>query len=99
MTPDFVSRIIGMVILTILGARVGTDIAPQLNLNPVSSSIIIALVGFLAGLILTPWLTVRPVRAIRRFVTEMPIERLLLTLFGGFAGLLLALMLAYPCHF
>jgi uncharacterized protein YacL len=96
MTPDFVSRIIGMVILTILGARVGTDIAPQLNLNPVSSSIIIALVGFLAGLILTPWLTVRPVRAIRRFVTEMPIERLLLTLFGGFAGLLLALMLAYP---
>lgn len=96
MTPEFISRLIGMVVLTILGARFGTDIAPSLSVPTASGSLIIALVGFLTGLILTPWVTVRPIKALRRFINEMPVERLLLTLFGGLVGLLLALLLAYP---
>lgn len=96
MTPDFVSRIVGTVIFALLGARLGADSAQTLGLPVEVTSVIFALVGVLIGLILTPWLTIRPLRAIRHTINEMPVEVLMTGLFGLALGLGLALLLAYP---
>lgn len=96
MTPDFISRILGMIIFAIIGARLGTDAGDFLNLPATSSALLFGLTGTLFGLVATPYITIRPVRWLRRVINEVPIERLLMALAGGLVGLLLALLLAYP---
>jgi uncharacterized protein YacL len=96
MTSDFVSRLVGTIIFGLLGARVGVDAAPVVALPAEASVLIFALVGVLVGLILTPWLTVRPLRNIRRGINEMPVEVLITGLIGLALGLGITLLLAYP---
>lgn len=96
MTSDFLSRLIGLVVFTFVGARLGTDAARFINLDPLSSAFIFGLVGVLFGVIMTPYLTVRPIRAVRRAINEQPIERLLVACLGLLLGLLAGLLLAYP---
>lgn len=96
MTPDFISRLIGTVLFALIGARIGSDSATSMGLPAEITSVIFALVGVLVGLILTPWLTVRPLRAVRNAITEMPVDALLTSLTGLVGGLVLALLVAYP---
>ncbi|MEL7435300.1 MAG: PIN domain-containing protein [Chloroflexota bacterium] len=96
MTADFMFRMIGAVIFTALGARLGVSSANAVNLPPEASSFLFGLVGVLFGLIMTPYLTTRPVKAIRRSINEWPIERLLMSILGILTGLLIALLAAYP---
>ncbi len=96
LTADFISRIVGMVVFAIIGARLGVEIADTLRLDDLVVSFFFGLIGILFGLILTPWLTVRPVRRLSRAINEQPIEVLFTTVVGLLLGLLLALLLAYP---
>jgi len=96
MSQDFVARMIGMIAFSILGARLGAQIAEFLNLDLESRALIFGLTGFLFGLILTPYFTTRPLRAMRRLALEMPLDRLLVTFIGGLLGLLVVLLSAYP---
>ena len=73
---EFASRMIGMVIFALVGARLGVTAAATLALPELGVSFIFSLVGILFGLIMTPWITVRPVRALSRFINEMPIDAL-----------------------
>lgn len=93
---DFASRIIGLFVFTFIGAWLGADASSALSMPADASSLLFALVGALVGLILTPWITVRPVRALSHSVKEMPIEVFFMTLIGAFVGLLLALLAVYP---
>ncbi len=93
---EFASRMIGMVIFALVGARLGVSAAAVLALPELGVSFIFSLVGILFGLIMTPWITVRPLRAFRRFINEMPIEALFTTLLGLLIGLLIGLLAAYP---
>lgn len=93
---DFVSRIIGMVVFSLFGARLGVEAADLLGLPEEASWFLFALVGFLFGLILTPYMTVRPVRTISQMIKELPIEVLFMSLIGMFVGLSIALLVAYP---
>lgn len=96
MTLDFAFRLIGMVVFALLGARAGIDIAASSGLPVQLTSFTFALVGVLFGLILTPWLTTRPVRFISKIINERPIDVLLLALVGLILGLLIGLLAAYP---
>jgi uncharacterized protein YacL len=96
MSPDFVSRMIGLIVFMILGARIGAENAEFINYAPESSAFLFGLVGILFGVVITPWLTVRPVRNIRRAINEWPVERLLLSIMGMMLGLVIALLAAYP---
>lgn len=96
MTPDFISRLVGMILFSLVGARVGVDAASTLGLPTEVTSVIFSLVGVLIGLILTPWLTVRPLRYARHLINEQPIEVLFSALLGLAGGLLIALLMAYP---
>ncbi len=96
MTPDFISRLVGMVIFALIGARLGSDAAPALGLPDTATSLIFSMVGVLFGLLVGPWVLVRPLRSLRRAVTETPVDALLTALIGLVGGLAIALLLAYP---
>lgn len=96
MTLDFASRMIGLVIFTIIGIRLGVDSAEILSLTPQSGGFLFGVIGILFGLIMTPWFTVRPVMGLRRSVTELPVERLMMSLIGLLVGLTIAFLAAYP---
>ena len=96
MSQDFIARMIGMILFAILGARLGAQLAEFLNLDLESRALIFGLTGFLFGLILTPYFTTRPLRAIRRAALEMPLDRLMVAGAGGLLGLVVVLLSAYP---
>lgn len=93
---DFLSRIVGMFVFILIGARLGLDAADPLALPPDVTSSIFGLVGALFGLIITPWITVRPLNHANKSIREMPVEVFFITLVGGFIGVTLALLMAYP---
>jgi uncharacterized protein YacL len=95
-STEFFFRLLGMVVFAILGTRLGVSTAEVLDLPELAVSVIFGLVGVLFGLILTPSLTIRPVRRFSRSINEQPIEVLFTTVVGLLLGLLIALLLAYP---
>src|SRR5262245_37129201 len=96
MSVDFASRLLGMVIFALVGARMGVDSAATLALPPLATSFIFALLWMLFGRIITPYITVRPLRIASRIINEMPMEVLFTGFIGLVIGLGLALLVAYP---
>ena len=96
MTPFFIFRIVGLVVFSIVGIRVGSDLAGFINLSESESAFIFFWVGALFGLTATPWITVAPVQRLRRAINEMPVPKLIMSAIGGMFGLLLALMVSFP---
>ncbi|MBK8021615.1 MAG: PIN domain nuclease [Chloroflexi bacterium] len=96
MTFDFAFRLIGMVIFAFVGARLGVMTAPSLGMDELAVSFVFALVGILFGLIMTPWLTIRPIKILRRMVNEMAIDVLFTTLAGILLGVLIAVLASIP---
>jgi uncharacterized protein YacL len=99
MSIDFIVRIIGMIIFAVLGGYLGADLA-QFSEDPerltVFYTVAISLVGALFGLVVTPYLTTRPMRAIRARITKLSAETLTSGLIGLVSGLLVAALLAFP---
>lgn len=103
MSTDFVFRLIGMVVFTILGVVWGTQLGELANVDPAATeftveqyAVTFGLVGALVGLILTPYFTTRPVRAIRSFLIKVSAQELFSGLIGLIAGLAIAVLLAFP---
>jgi uncharacterized protein YacL len=96
MSIDFAARLIGMIVFALVGARLGVTAAAALALPELAVSFIFGLVGVLFGLIMTPWITTRPIRAFSRLINEVPVETLLTSLVGLLLGLLIGLLVAYP---
>ncbi|CAG1006556.1 MAG: PIN domain nuclease [Anaerolinea sp.] len=95
MTSELALRLIGMVICTLLGARIGASV--QIAPIPTETyALIFGLTGSLAGLILTPYVTTRPARFARRMVLEMPAEVLVTSLIGLIMGLVVAALFSVP---
>jgi uncharacterized protein YacL len=98
MSIEFIFRIIGMFILGIAGGFWGFDIAKA---NPRTTDIyvttmVFGLVGALAGIVLTPYFTTRPARAMRSLLGRMSAESLFAGLTGLVVGLLIAALLGFP---
>jgi uncharacterized protein YacL len=85
-----------MIVFALIGARLGTDTAPAFGLAETSTALIFALVGILFGLILTPWITVRPMRGAPKLINDMPAGILLISILGLGVGLLFGLVITYP---
>lgn len=96
MSFDFISRIVGMIVFALLGARLGMDATEFIGYPREVSATLFALSGALIGLVLTPWLTVRPFSILRRAINGMPVEMLLMAALGAILGLIISLLLAYP---
>ena len=96
MSAEFISRIVGMVVAAVGGVFLGIYVAAQLGGSPYQYAAIFLLVGALAGLILTPYVTVRPFIALRKRIRQAPAHQLLATTLGLIVGLIVAALLAFP---
>ncbi len=96
MSVEFILRIIFMFIFGVAGGIWGHDLARYAPGEVFRYTFGIALVGALVGLILTPYFTTRPARALRRLLGQLAAETLFATLVGLIVGLLTAALLAFP---
>ncbi|MCB8935434.1 MAG: PIN domain nuclease [Anaerolineae bacterium] len=97
---EFISRLIGAVVLATTLAIVGVQLANMLNLDPLRYGIAFGVgggvLGAVLGFLFTPYLTVRPINYIRQALSAMPLERLVALLLGVFLGLIAAALFAIP---
>lgn len=104
MSVDFISRLIGMVVFCIVGIYLGSHLGtitevnqnPAIPLNLAQYTFIFGLVGALFGLVLTPYLTTKPVKAIRSKLTRISAQSLFSSFLGLISGLIVAALLAFP---
>jgi len=96
MSVDFVFRLIGMVVFAIGGGYLGAWVGDLSGVEPLGYAFIFSLLGALTGLILTPFITTRPVRALRAALMKLSTQSLLAGLFGLVVGLMIAALLAFP---
>jgi uncharacterized protein YacL len=103
MSADFIVRLIGMVVFAIIGVSWGLNLGNLANVNPGPTTFsvewyafTIGLVGALVGLVLTPFITTRPIRALRKVFARISAQVLVFSLIGLVVGLIIAALLAYP---
>lgn len=103
MSADFVVRLIGMIVFAIFGVYLGAYLGRLAIVNPgdfpftiEQYAFTIGLVGALTGLILTPFITTRPIRAFRSLLTRISPQALFSSLLGLIVGLVVAALLAFP---
>jgi len=92
---EFVLRIIGMFVLAFGGGYWGYELSVYTD-DGAQTIIVFGLVGALTGLILTPYFTTRPARALRSILGQLSAESLFAGLGGLVVGLLIAALLAFP---
>src|SRR5258708_21023862 len=95
MTSEFLVRLSGMLIMALVGARFGVEVAVP-PLAPEVFALIFGLVGSLAGLILTPYFTTRPARFTSRMIRQLPAEVLVTSIFGLIFGLIISAFCSVP---
>ncbi len=96
MSIEFLFRILGMFILGIGGIYLGVYLS-RLAEGPAELwGLAFAMVGALLGLVLTPYLTTRPVRAIRKRMAQVSTQTMVAGLAGLIAGLLIAALVSGP---
>lgn len=96
MSTEFFFRLAGMVIFATVGALLGGYVGRATNQSPEVTAILLGLLGALIGLILTPYFTTRPVRAIRRVLLTVTAQTLASGLTGLIVGLIIAALLTFP---
>lgn len=96
MSVSFVLRLIGMLGFGALGVYGGVEFANLSGEDPQQFARIFGLVGALVGLVLTPYITVHPFRAVRRMLAQISSRALLAGLFGLIISLVIAGLLAFP---
>lgn len=96
-SAEFISRILGMALFGAGGVYLGVMLARMAS-SPETEiwAQIFGLVGVLIGLILTPYLTIRPIRGLRKLLAQVSARTLLAALFGLVVSLLIAGLLAFP---
>jgi len=106
MSIELIIRLIGLVIFGIIGIFLGESLGTIIQEIWVASPIpIIAyqiittlLVGFL-GFLIAPWISIKPVSAIRKRLSKLSAQTLIYGLIGLIFGLIAAALLAYPISF
>jgi uncharacterized protein YacL len=84
------------VVFSVLGVYFGTSLGKALGQAPELSALLVGLGGSLVGLILTPYITTRPIRAIRRTLLRVSTQTLAAGLTGLVVGLAIAALLTFP---
>ncbi len=96
MSVDLIYRLVGMVIFGIVGVVMGTHFGALAGEDPEHWAQVFGLVGVLFGIVLTPYITIRPIRTLRRVLGQMSIRTLVAGLLGLILSLVIAGLLAFP---
>ena len=76
MSFDFLLRIVGMFVFATVGWRIGDALGGGGDAQ-LRYIIVLALAGAALGLLITPWVTIRPYTWIRRLLRQVPAQQLL----------------------
>ncbi|OGO20754.1 MAG: twitching motility protein PilT [Chloroflexi bacterium RBG_16_48_8] len=96
MSGELIVRLIGMIVLMISGGILGLNLAPKVGGAVDLWGIVFALVGALAGLIITPFITTRPIRLFRSRIALISAQKMISGIIGLVVGLTIAALVASP---
>jgi len=96
MSIEFTFRLLGMVVFSVVGAYLGVYISDAMATPPEAMGILLGLLGALFGLIMTPFLTTRPIRAMRASLMQLSAQSLTAGMAGLIVGLIIAALLSFP---
>lgn len=96
MSFELVVRLVGMVVLAIGGIYLGAYLGDLAQGSPELFASVFGLVGALAGLVITPFVTTRPIRAVRAHMAQVSAGNLLASLMGLVIGLIVAALVSFP---
>lgn len=96
MSIDFIARLVGMVVFTGMGVYGGLYLSGVVGEKNGLYALILGLVGALVGLVLTPFITTRPIRTLRVLLGHLSAQTLVAGLVGLVVGLIIAALLAFP---
>jgi uncharacterized protein YacL len=103
MSLEIIVRLIGFVVFGIIGIFLGEplgiliqEIWPTSPLTIIIYQVITTLlIGFL-GFLIAPWISIKPISAIRKSLSKVSAQTLVFGLTGLIVGLILSALLAYP---
>lgn len=95
MSIDFIARLIGMVIFAGFGVYWGLSIGTLGDKRDLYT-VVLGLVGALIGLVLTPYITTRPMKGLRALLSRVSAHTLVAGLVGLISGLVVAALLSFP---
>ncbi len=96
MSIEFLYRLVGMLLFAAGGVYFGEFLAPFVDKDPAFWSQVGGWVGALVGLILTPWLTIRPIRTVRATLAQLSARSLVAGIIGLIVSLIIGGLLAFP---
>ncbi len=103
MSVELIVRIIGLVVFGIIGIFAGASLGEIINqiwstnpVEPIIYQIITTLITAFLGFLISPWISIKPVSAIRKQLSKVSAQSLLFGLIGLIFGLVAAALLAYP---
>ncbi len=96
MSSDFIVRLFGMIVFSILGAYAGNWLGRFNAEQQMLYTLTVSLIGALAGLVLTPFFTTRPMRSLRATLGRLSAETLFAGMIGLVVGLIVAALLSFP---
>ncbi len=96
MSAEFISRIVGMISIATGGTFLGIHIANITGGSPYQYAAIFLLMGALIGLVMTPYVTVRPFLALRKRIRYAPAHQLLSAALGLIVGLIIGGLVSFP---
>jgi uncharacterized protein YacL len=99
MTNEFILRILGMVVMGVLGWEVGTLLGGQVDSQSVRYTLTLSLAGAALGLLITPYVVLRPIRAARNRIRTASAQQIIAGIAGLVIGLIAAALLALPLSF
>ncbi len=96
MAIELILRIVGMVVLGVVGWQVGEYLGGENATQALRYILALSLAGAAFGLLITPWITVRPFLYVRRKIRQLPAQQLVAMMLGLTVGLVAAALLSLP---
>jgi uncharacterized protein YacL len=94
---DFLIRIGGMLALAYLGSEIGISLSrPAPDDRQLLATQLLMLAGAGLGLIVTPRLTIVPIRTLLQHIRSIPLEEIVFLIIGGMLGAIFGVLIAIP---
>ena len=95
MNVEILLRIVGMVVFALLGWKIGDALGGGAD-DQIRYIVVLALAGAALGLLVTPWVTLRPYLWARKTIRQVPAQQLLAATIGLIVGLIIAALTSFP---
>jgi uncharacterized protein YacL len=99
MTFESILRLMGMIVLGVLGWRTGFSLAGDEIETRGNVIVLLSLFGSVLGYLLTPYVTTRPYNRAKAQLRQMPAQVLVSVVIGLTVGLIIAALMAFPLSF